>query len=851
MPRDAAANRAPRALAVGVGALAIAVALALAVMLALREPGFGLVSAPFGAGDAATAADAAPAASTEPRSLARTAAITVDGEPEQERRALAAVAPGDGVVRVVWAATGAPAAGATVWYWPRAQLPPGLRGPHGQHTDHDEFRVLRDLGASTVADASGRAVVALGNEDFDVAAALGDATGLARLRRRTLASTGGDRVEIAPTPALRVEVRDALGSPVPDAPLGARVPAYSGWLLLGHTDNRGVREFARAEPLLAAPQHVRVRWPGCEDTTGAFDPATATLRITLPANGAIELRLVDARGEPVAGHHAAKCGVVAPDAADPELPHVLWEGVCDADGTATLRCVPLGRSFEANVDGHTITFAGPTAAGETTRVDVVVAGATVFRGRVVDAAGEAIARTAVVGRIASPGAQPLWPGHELHRGRAVPADGLPTWPGSSGDGRRIELEFEAITDASGRFAFTGRVPPIDGWDGVLVLLAAPRSPDCRHACFAVPATGHGRCDLGDLAVGDDGLVLSGQVVDERGRPVHHAMVEAQRYRTDELPRDVAIAAGDGSFRVYRSRSAPAEPIQLTASALDCQPAYRQAREGEHGVRMVVRRAPQVRIELVVDPEVAPLGKQVEGSITREGAGGWGPPRIVEADRWVWIGRPGPGPVDFAAELADDEPFARTVVPCEDGHEHVHRFDLRGRFAVHEIEVRGTDGQPLDAACELAAWRDGELRTAGRPARTVDGVARVLALATARAATVVVTAEGHERVHVTAGAGRSQVVLRRLPVLRIRLATEHDLDLTLRVRMPNGSLEHELSPFRPATFDAVRVEVAVHVDGEVVFALPLAPIAVRPGMDPDVPVELSPDQVAQLRAAARR
>ena len=862
-PKRTPATRWPFAIALLAGLAVLLATSWLLLFTPAREPARPRDSA--APGPATPAVDAGPAApSPDPRPSRRDAAA--DAFVVDESYPLDDLPPAHARLRVVHAADGSPAAFATVWFWPPTYLPHELREPRDGHQE-GLFRYLQAMGAAGRADAAGRVLVPLANDTLAIAAQLATATGTMEYDARNPPPPGGWILPIAPSPSLRIEVRDHTGMPVAHAPLGYRVALEWGPSEpreLGFTDAEGNRVVDAAADVLPAARtrQVSVLWPGCAAASTEFDERASTVRITLAPAGRIEVQFADRDGNAIPGHHRVEVAVVEDTTAEPDpWRRADWSDRTEADGCLRLPGVAVGKTFEVDIEDQRLRCRGPTRPGEVVRAVVHTdTDEIVFRGRLLATDGTPIRSSGVLGRLqrddpdrdSKATMDRLWPTARTKEGRELAAPGhgsppapreLPTLPPSF-------CNLACRTDDRGHFQFVASMPAPDSWRGLLWLLPAPRSPDCRHVEFVVPAAkGGDTVDLGDLVVDDEGLVMSGRITTEDGRPVTHATCNADWWFSPGAPRTVTLVADDGSFRVYRSRSAPELPVQFTVQAHGCRSAGHTGNEGDHGVRIVLRRAAQLRVEALVDAAVLPLAPQAQ--LSRLGDRFQGGPAHVATDRWAWQFE---GPFDeaeFAIELQHQEGlFAHTRLACDAGRTHVHRLDLRGQLQVHEVELRDANGEALDGHCRTVDRAEDGQTWHHASFETTDGLARILTRQPA--IELLVTAHEHEAVHVVAGKERIRVVLRRMPQLQLRLRCDAgDLELQLQAVAPDGRAEPVNGPFLPAAFGPLPLQVALRIENEVVFVLPLTPLVIEPAMEQNVDIELAPDQLAQLRAARPR
>ncbi|MCA8949609.1 MAG: hypothetical protein KDE27_08915 [Planctomycetes bacterium] len=821
----------------------LAVGLAVAI-LALRDSG-ALPLAP--ATDASVGLGNAPDADAAPSSIAADRALAASEAPGLDATEIAwpAIPPGFGRLRVVDAATGDGVAGATVWYDSIADWPPfEHRGPDSPFTqDNDRFRDMQLSGHRTVTDADGWTLVQVCRAPITVAAAAGGATGCVTFDRSTSTAIDGWTLPIAPSRSFAIEVRDASGRPVANAPLIYAIGDADDSHHIGRTDAAGRRLVEHADPLFTGPvARVRVAWPGGEQSARPIPRSgSSDVRITLPAGGAVELRLLGPDELPLPGCHAVKFvpdREAGPDARGPRLR-------TDPDGVLRLPHVPLFATLYAVVEGRLLEILGPRRAGENVVVDVSLRREGVLlRGRLLDAAGVPVAATPIAGSVVPADADRfagLLLYHLLPKRRWTASMHASNPPPEE---RQI-ARCTTFTDGEGRFAFTVAARKVAAeLRGDLQVERGPRDPDCRHVEFtvAVPPD-RAVVDVGDLVLGDAGLVMRGRVVDEHGNAVREA-----RLGSGPLASRVALAA-DGTFKVWRNQPSPAKPVKVYAAATGFVTAEHTGSEGENGVVLRLRRAATVRLECLVDPAALELTDQIDAEIDGVTMGLW-----PVGDRWVGeLVRP-PGDCGVSARIAAEEDggeiFAERVHFVA-GRYRTERIDLRGRLFVHEVEVRDERGRALDARCCRRDPESGELLTGYPIAHAKDGVARILSLRPSQDLWVV--ARDHEARQVRVGTARTLVVLGELPLLSLYLFRPEEfaaLTFTLRRRLPDGSSDAlPTDRFRVASLEPIEVEVAVSDDAGEFAVLPLGVIRVRPGTSQSEEFELEASALDQLRILA--
>ncbi|HEX6810092.1 MAG TPA: hypothetical protein VF384_00590 [Planctomycetota bacterium] len=844
-----------RTLAAVAGAIAV---LALALVLGPWRPGADDVAV---AGASHVVPPPPPVAVSDGGASARVdlagarTAVTTGEFVADEQYPFDAMPPGYAGIQVVTAGQRRPVPGAKVWFV-GAQMLPDVRGSRTAPWVDGTLRWLMANGTTTTTDAAGRARVPVASDVLQVAAAKDSAFGVAEIDILGPAPAGGWQVAINPGHWLRIEVVDAGGAGVPDVPLGfdeyVGLDLVSGRTVLGHTDAAGVLVVAGEEDVIAAAARgsIEVVGLGTAAASSEYRADAGTLRLVLPPCGVVEVAYVDCDGSAIPGHRLVWWCTKGSAGTSPRV-----SSLTDADGCLRLLHVPLGLSWHGTLDMRLATFAGPTRSGEVVRESVTPGeDAVVLRGRVIAAGGVPVANTPLLAELAPVPAgdadsAALWPVPRLaDEGRRVhvPPSAPPSLPVQGHE------RLATVTMSDGRFAFVADRRAGVERRGVVWLLPAPRSADCRHAEFRVPAATAGDViDLGDLVLGDEGLVLSGRIVDEGGQPATNVHVAAAMF--DGSPgalREVAFASADGLLRVYRNRSEPESPVRIEVRAFGGACATYVGREGQHDVRIVLRRQPRLRVELLVDADVLPLAEQAASKVRLRGAVVQGATAKPHDGRWTFEHTLEEGDYEFGVVLRlGEERIVDVPVACRDGHVHVHRADLRGRLFVHMVEVRDGDGNPLSArcaSCEVA--QDGTVFHR-EVCDSENGVVRVLA---SRATSQLwLTAEGHEPLHVAASREPTRVVMRRLPQLRLSLVSMFDGTLPALQWLDGREWrEAGLARITPPSFEPLRLRVVVDCAGEP-FALPLAPLPITPGMQQDVDVALSPDQIETLRTARRR
>lgn len=340
-------------------------------------------------------------------------------------------------IHAVLADTGAPAAGAEVWYLPRCRESDRDAFDQAVRQTNDLEGVLRRLGTRAGCDESGRVDVDA-EPDSRLCARLGTQYGESILERRWPVNTSPYRVELAANARLRIQVVDSSGRPAADLPvevLGRHVDPWTGGVEafraeLGVTDAAGVVEHRHLQCLVPwrdrhsedwqlrariALEHLNASERTIDDRELDED---VPVRLVVPVGGHVTLEFVDDRGGPLPvdewtleaafGNNAERpeprageVDFVPPDT--PVLvrvpgtaePHRIVGTLAPSERAVEFRQVPLHARWQFVVRTPDIDcrheFAGPTRPGEAMHVRVVTDLVRCdVRGRIRLASGEAV-----------------------------------------------------------------------------------------------------------------------------------------------------------------------------------------------------------------------------------------------------------------------------------------------------------------------------------------------------------------------------------------------------------------------------------------------------------------------------
>lgn len=794
--------------------------------------------------------------------------------------------PEPGAVHLVVTSGGAPAAGATIGFGPRAAAGAPTR---------DELAAFEATARRVTADDAGRADLPPPAGPTWVVARRGGERAVVRLGADAAGATAVP-VELAPAPELVVRVVDAARAPV----AGVEVRLLRGlpsWLrtVATATSDGGGRATFRDLDLLDA-RALRTDRFGVGAAIPSRDAPPLACDVRAPPAGPLELVV------PPTGRLTVELRDADERLADEEGT-VELRPVYDADrtrvtlGSPQTVVVRAGRPF----DGGRAVFAH-VAAGVRLEVQAKLASGRELHGRSDgprEAGGEAVA----VLRVPPPG--------PFLVGRLLDGDGAPLrdvdvevdvflapsdnqFFGRTVRGRTDEegnLRLDAMGAVLGAESFHGaKVEPMRARVRVAVRDEAGRITG-KIALQAPPAV-DGVVDLGELRVPRFVDLARGTVVDDTGAPVEG--VEVGLTKSDETSRDgdalgralIAAGASDarGEFvlrgeppgegfavRVFGDRAdtfvAPA-PVPLPASA----PAS--------GLRFVLRRRGSIEGRLLLSDGAS--AKDLSIRIARSDGTPMGlmSPEVA-FDGGFWFDRlePASYDLDVAAGARTNSPrplvrLADVVVPsgAPSADPRLAAIDLRGAVRSLEVVARTRDGAPVRKAQLLSAAKP------GAPQRLLgwldEGRA---ALAIEEAAVDFEIRADDLRFETVRGArDRVEVVLRPAPRFRFEFAPDPlPLEITrvhsyraadranrvesiysMQVARLDGARRAELAFPAPGAYDVTlfaRVagstkSLKVELPPEVArFVVPADAFADGAAESFVVPVQLSEESIARARA----
>lgn len=323
-------------------------------------------------------------------------------EPVAQRTEKPATKPGvEFEVRVVDWVTHDPVAGAEL-RWMRADdwARRGTGSAANKRREHEDPQELaRAFGRHARTDPRGIARIRIDCDYTDVYARQADRVGASRLSVRD--EDARATIEVSRRHDLAVLVVGPSGRPFPGVPVEL-VIAGSG--TARDTDPQGIASIRYSESWVGRDRSgvprtanvvVRVASPGlreCSTTFPATSPPAGTLKLTLPATGALHVRLVHP-GRQIEKPQARLW--IAPSG-DRGKPEQEWQREPDADGVFRFCPVPLATKFDLKVTISNLVLphsvVGPTHIDQVVETEVAIpADAIAVAGRVVDAAGQPIA----------------------------------------------------------------------------------------------------------------------------------------------------------------------------------------------------------------------------------------------------------------------------------------------------------------------------------------------------------------------------------------------------------------------------------------------------------------------------
>jgi hypothetical protein len=470
--------------------------------------------------------------------------------------------------------------------------------------------------------------------------------------------------------------------------------------------------------------------------------------------GTVRAEVVGSVGQPViAGARAYLFFRPVHSAEDAAWQRCRAHGTPVANGRASFERVGLGLDLsltawldEAGSRGASAEARGPTRVDEEVVVRLALGAAWPrIRARAIDERGSPLADRSLSLQLVYPAAEGDERGDERFR---VP---------------RLAVQ----TDADGRFETALEGDLIDGCLRVLELLAgdppfaAQPSAEPRSARLDLsrPLPSGAVCDLGDVVLPVEPVLVAGAVVDTRGTPVPHAWISVVQRETgggeprwNTLQPSRPLAGADGRFSV-RARAAAGE-LQVEAS----RKGHTAARAtgvipGTSDLVLVLERGAALSGRVLLDPGIA-------FDLLHVALAGDGIARDVElwAEGFSFDGlRSGIAAVEVRTQETDWV-VARVeglVIAAGEGASdaRLNPIDLRGRLALLRLRLWAPDRSALsDAAVrvENENGRGGSLRT--------DRAGRLIVLVDAREPRFTILASGCAPAKVDAAAGEIEVSL---------------------------------------------------------------------------------------------
>lgn len=757
--------------------------------------------------EVAPATDSGPSREVAAEVPARPAAATeAQGEGNAQRIAVTPAFDGPtAVVQVVEFGSGAPVAGATVWF-----QPPGFdlaKLPEAERERLQPVLELRDtearleaIGSSTVSDADGRCQVPLGEHGTEVVARHGT-----RFGQRWVRASEGDEphtVTLREDRTLRVRVIDHGGAPaagvaVHAEPVGVAAERAMRWSV-GETGANGVVESRhsqrKAGETASALIEVRVVVPGAASDPVQVDvvspPPEVVLR--LPPCGSVSVRFVEADGRPVEARYLDQPKVqlraFEPGTGSHQSAHYPgdsqhFEAWLDEESVAHFRHVGLRRTLEASHSfGAGVAFEGPRLPGQHVETELRwPEGGVVVIGRAVDTDGKAIVATQLICE-------------------CLTRTGMRGALGRSDESGRFRFQFGAeqtATDAIVRLR-THEIP----------------GTSANSAELEPRALVKGENDLGEVVLLKPRAIVSGKLIVDGEQDPRTIRMQVDRQQESRWSQEYNLhpqIAADGSFRIVGS-SPEGTPLRLTVQCdrfLPVEPIETTA--GTTGLEIRLRTGGQVEATFLVDADtplrnliwrLRPASEERPDFNARVMEMRVG--HMIRADddgvaRHTWGGlQPGtyrlsvlcPG---FAEPIVSIEDLLVAEGSCLD--QRLRAIDLRGRLRAIEIAATGADGQRIadPNAFVLVGTGGGDrsgygLRTGAASVLTV-GPAELTLLAPGHRAAVITGVTEDRTVQLDSA---PEVVLRVDPGMQlpddVRLALELEplwVERGTRVTLDNG------------------------------------------------------------------
>jgi hypothetical protein len=531
--------------------------------------------------------------------------------------------------------------------------------------------------------------------------------------------------------------------------------------------------------------------------------------LTLTATGECEVRVVDARGQPLTEPVDVSLRLQAPgESPDKGIERWTFAGLSQEQvrGTALFRHVEPGRDLVATVQRpgaqaqHHAFGPGPNVAGQRATLTVRLGeGVAILSGRALDERGEPLRATTL---------------------RASTSCRV---PGQRDAADEVFWDFE--TDGDGRFEIDTQVREGDTSACELTVFTidkggAQKASATRALPGALLAGVHA---IGDFLLQPAPLLASGTVVDADGNPVRRAMVTPSRKQTWGEGEDQywwealwalrGATEADGSFTL-RGR-VESDSIALTATSRDekLKGPHEIVAPGATGVVLRLTGTGVIAGVVLLDEEIQ--RGEVTVQAQRQSQDGRDPGDFfwtgasLERDGSFAIKDLRPGTYDLSLQIGQNWADVRTVSGIEVAagetvrDPRVDPLDLRGSQRVLRLTITDADGNPIPQG--NVVQRDPD---AGEEERTqwlwFQG-GEMTVTYTGAAVDLDVSSPGYLSVHVSRAAEDRTVVLRRAPRVRLSLArglrVPQGCELSAQLRSAEGGESHGWFGDGPSAFDA--------------------------------------------------
>jgi len=657
---------------------------------------------------------------------------------------------------ILRADTREPVAGATVWWWPMpATIDAGMT--FDRWLERSE---VEDHAAEAVrlrANSHGRVLVGDVESGFFVAVSAPRLWGCAAFPHER---EGPQFVLLAADVDVRVQVVDGSGAPVAGVPIALRERRLASVTdhLTSRTGEDGVATLRHAGAILS-PAVARAFAVAVQ---GLFEPPIEKLidpnalpsepvPLVLGPNGACEVVLVDASGQPVSGPIEARLAFA--DAVDRGLGETMLSRV---SGRVLFERVAAGRPLivEVTREGAAarLEASGPgPRAGERVQLRVAVdPDASILRGRVVDPDGKALADAAVRARLETAAGE----------------------PGSDGT-------WQLKTEADGRFSVeiprsaempVGLQLVVCRLDANGAEVAGARRPLPRELVA-------GSHELGDFALAEAPVIAAGFVVGAEGAPVERAMV------TPSLPESASTPRGQDWLVPVRSDVAGrfeirgmtrSESITLTPSKTGLIGDAVVAHRTDGGVKLLLVAATEISGTVLLDPSLR--GSMVLVQATRESTepaaadagaghaviGADGAFTLHELPAATWSVR-----VVYAATAIELGRVDGVVSHPSQRDPRLDPLDLRHTLKLIVLEPVDEQGRRVPGVRAFSR-SSGEPEGKWVPSAESDG--RVQLLSSGGPLDVAIVATGFRHTEIERVAGSKRVVLQHAAKLRVTLTS---------------------------------------------------------------------------------